>query len=63
MAGPWFAVQKSGDDWKLLETIWISSGETTIRARVEYRVELAEPETQTMVEAPNPRKEYRDANE
>ena len=63
MAGPWFSVQKSGDDWKLLETIWISDGTKTIRARVEYRVELAEPETNTVVEAPNPHKESRNANE
>lgn len=44
VAGPWFTVMKSGDDWKFLETIRLTDGATNMRARVEYRVELAEPD-------------------
>jgi len=43
VAGPWFTVMKSGDDWKFLEDIRLTDGEHQVRARVEYRVELDEP--------------------
>ena len=42
MAGPWFTVRESGDDWQTLDTIWISNGNTNDRARVEIRLELEE---------------------
>ncbi len=40
MAGPWFTVHRSGDDWQLLDRIWISDGGKNARARVEAKVEL-----------------------
>jgi len=40
VAGPWFTVQTSGSDWKLLDTIWISNGKENAKARVELKVEL-----------------------
>jgi hypothetical protein len=43
VAGPWFTVQKSGSDWQLMETIWISNAGKTAKARAELRVELEEP--------------------
>lgn len=49
VAGPWFAVMKSGDDWKFLETIWLTDGEKSIHARVEYKVELGEPDPAPVV--------------
>ena len=42
MAGPWFTVQSSSDDWQVLDTIWISNGTETTKARVELRVEMEE---------------------
>ena len=42
VAGPWFMVRKSGDDWQTLDTIWISNGEKNDLARVEIRVEFEE---------------------
>ena len=35
-------VQESGDDWRTLDRIWISNGETNGHARVEIRVKLEE---------------------
>jgi len=35
---------KSGDDWKFLEDIWLTDGTNSIQARVDYKVEFAEPE-------------------
>ena len=35
---------KSGDDWKFLESIWLTDGEKSIHARVDYKVELGEPD-------------------
>lgn len=43
MAGPWFTVQRTADDWHVLDTIWLSNGKTNDRGRVELRVELEEP--------------------
>ena len=40
MAGPWFTVVKSGDDWQQLDTIWISDGKNDCRGRIEVRLEL-----------------------
>lgn len=42
MAGPWFAVPRSGDDWLTVDTIWISNGDRSNQARVEIRLELEE---------------------
>lgn len=47
MAGPWFTVQRSGDDWQVLDKIWISNGTKNDRARVEQRVELEEIDDET----------------
>ena len=44
MAGPWFTVQRSGEDWQVLDRIWISNGGETAKARVELRVQLEESE-------------------
>jgi hypothetical protein len=49
VAGPWFTVMKSGDDWKFLERIWLTDGEQSRHANVEYRVELAEPDPSPVV--------------
>jgi len=35
-------VQESGDDWRILDRIWISNGTTSKLARVEIRLELQE---------------------
>ncbi|MCA9795514.1 MAG: hypothetical protein KC910_27085 [Candidatus Eremiobacteraeota bacterium] len=40
VAGPWFTVLRSGDDWQTLETIWISNGTHTTHARVQSRLVL-----------------------
>ena len=42
MAGPWFTVIESGDDWNEMETIWISNGRDHERVRVELQVRLEE---------------------
>ena len=43
MGGPWFAVRKSGDDWVTLDEMWLTNGETSVRAKVEYRVRFDAP--------------------
>lgn len=43
VAGPWFAVHKAGDDWKTLDTIWISNGRKNSVARVQARLSWEEP--------------------
>ena len=40
MAGPWFTVHRGGDDWQRVDTIWLSNGLRTDKARVEFRMEL-----------------------
>ena len=45
VAGPWFTVHKSGDEWQTMDQIWISNGETDIKGRIEIRVELEQPGT------------------
>ena len=44
VAGPWFTVQRSGDDWQELGQIWISNGHEDCKGRIEIRIELAEAE-------------------
>ncbi|MEX2186129.1 MAG: hypothetical protein WD875_05010 [Pirellulales bacterium] len=46
MAGPWFAVQSSGE-WREVDRIWISNGQHSQTARAEIRVELEEPNHDT----------------
>lgn len=43
-AGPWFTVQKSGDDWKELDTVWLSNGSEHVQVKVEIRMALEEME-------------------
>ena len=38
VAGPWFTVHRSGDDWQTLDTIWISNGVKTDKATVQSKV-------------------------
>ena len=40
MAGPWFAVHRSGDDWQELSGIWVSNGREDSKGKIELRVEL-----------------------
>jgi len=40
VAGPWFTVHEIGDDWKTIDTIWISNGNKTCQAGVQVRVEM-----------------------
>ncbi|MCG8587549.1 MAG: hypothetical protein MI757_22815 [Pirellulales bacterium] len=42
MAGPWFTVHKSGDDWQELGRVWISNGEEDCIGRIEIRIEMEE---------------------
>lgn len=43
VAGPWFTVHKSANDWQTMDTIWISNGDKTNRALVQGRVFLEQP--------------------
>ena len=43
MAGPWFTVQKQGK-WETLDRIWISDGTQNIRAKLELKIELENPD-------------------
>ena len=40
MAGPWFAVHRSGDAWQTLDQIWLSNGQADGRATIQIRIEL-----------------------
>ena len=40
MAGPWFTVHKSGDDWQRLDQVWISNGAEDCRGHIEIKIEL-----------------------
>jgi hypothetical protein len=42
VAGPWFTVQRSGEDWQTLDKIWISNRGKNARATVEIKVEFEE---------------------
>jgi hypothetical protein len=53
VAGPWFTVQKDGDDWERLDTVWLSNGARDDQARVEIRLRLA-PAPKTEVAGDNP---------
>lgn len=46
MAGPWFTVLRSGDDWQHVESIWISDGQRAAKARVEMKAVLPPPSTE-----------------
>jgi hypothetical protein len=41
VAGPWFTVQKTGDDWRELGQLWISNGEQDGKGRIEVKLALA----------------------
>ena len=40
MAGPWFTVQESGEEWKKISNIWISNGQDDCKGRIEMRIRL-----------------------
>ena len=42
MAGPWFAVLRSGGDWQTLDRITLSNGRRTDRAVVQSRIWFAD---------------------
>jgi hypothetical protein len=42
VAGPWFAVHRSGDDWQDLGQVWISNGRQDCQGRIQIRIELEE---------------------
>ena len=42
MAGPWFAVHRSGGDWQELGQVWISDGQQDCKGRIEVQIELTE---------------------
>ena len=44
MAGPWFAVHRSGDDWQRLGQVWVSNGAEDCRGQIEVRITLDETE-------------------
>lgn len=44
MAGPWFAVHRSGDDWQRLDQVWVSNGKEDCRGQIEVRITLDEQE-------------------
>ena len=40
MAGPWFTILESGDEWKEISQIWISNGHDDCKGRIEVRIRL-----------------------
>ena len=40
MAGPWFTILESGEDWKEISKIWISNGQDDCKGRIEARIRL-----------------------
>ena len=44
MAGPWFTVHRSGDDWQEVGWLWISNGTEDCKGRFEVRVQFEEVE-------------------
>ena len=43
MAGPWFTVRHTDDDWTTLDSLWLSNGRVDDKARVDVRVRLDDP--------------------
>jgi hypothetical protein len=43
-AGPWFTVQKSGDDWQVIDNITLSDAQSQIPVRVEIKMSLEDAE-------------------
>ena len=39
-AGPWFTVQRSGQDWEVLDHIFYSDGETQVPVTVQIQMRL-----------------------
>jgi len=39
-AGPWFTVQKSGQDWQSIDDIFYSDGERQIPVAVQIKMKL-----------------------
>ena len=48
MAGPWFAVHRSGDDWQTLGQVWISNGTEDTRGQIDIRIQLGEPNDESL---------------
>ncbi|GEM_PF-4813074 len=48
MAGPWFAVLRSGEDWQTLDRITLSNGTRTDPAVVQSRVWFADEAPQEL---------------
>ena len=44
MAGPWFVVHRSGDDWQTMGQVWISDGRHDVKGHLEVKLELEEAE-------------------
>jgi hypothetical protein len=42
VAGPWFTVQKSGDEWQEMGQVWISNGSADCKGRIEIKILMAE---------------------
>lgn len=40
MAGPWFTVYTIGADWKTMDSIWMSDGARSFKARIQGKVRL-----------------------
>ena len=63
MAGPWFTVQESGDDWREISKIWISNGQADCKGRIEMKLRLkAEPARREPVAADDVRPIIADAS-
>ena len=39
-AGPWFTVQKSGQDWQVIDNIFLSDSKTQVPVTVEIKMSL-----------------------
>jgi len=44
VAGPWFTVQRTGDQWQKLGQVWISNGTDDAKGVLEIRVQLVASE-------------------
>lgn len=54
-AGPWFTVEKSGNDWKRLDTVWLSDGKTQRRVHVEIKLKLENDDDEAALSMHTPR--------